>query len=420
MPSGRIFAAAALGLALAAAGRPLCAQGSSEPATPPLEAVTRAELWDKLREKKQQDIRPPERTGLEQFLYNFREKRIMERFAAGWHDIHPKMGGLQTGSGFAMGAEYRRSRLWQGVLDIRATGLLSMRRYQLYEFQVGMPRLRNERAFLDFTVTHRNFPQEDYFGLGPDSRREDRSNYRLEGTSYVGTMGVRFWRKLRVGTQGGMHTANVGPGTDPRFASTELIFNPQNTPGLDSQPDLYQVGAFTQLDYRDEPGNPRSGGNYVLQYNYFGDRSKGAFSFRRYEAEFQQYIPFLNRRRVIAFRARTSLSDTGPGNNVPFYMMESLGGSEDLRGFREFRFRDRNLMIYNLEYRWEAFSGLDMALFGDAGKVFRDRRDFDLAGLEGAYGIGFRFNQEKAVFLRLDVGKSREGVRFFFKFGHVF
>jgi outer membrane protein assembly factor BamA len=101
-------------------------------------------------------------------------------------------------------------------------------------------------------------------------------------------------------------------------------------------------------------------------------------------------------------------------------MQQTLGGSEDLRGFREFRFRDRNVVVYNLEYRWEVFSGMDMALFGDAGKVFPDRSDFSLSNLEGAYGIGLRFNQAKAVFLRIDIGRSREGTRFFFKFGHVF
>jgi outer membrane protein assembly factor BamA len=217
-----------------------------------------------------------------------------------------------------------------------------------------------------------------------------------------------------------MITANIGPGTDRLYPSTEQIFNDTNTPGLTAQPDYYQMGSFAQLDYRDEAGNPRSGGNYLLQYSYYGDRSKGLFSFRRYEAEFQQYIPFFNRRRVIAFRARSSLSDTSPGHTVPFYMMETVGGSEDLRGYREYRFRDKNLMVYNLEYRWEAFSGLDMALFGDAGKVFTRRSDFDLSHLEADYGIGLRFNQEKAVFLRIDVGKSHEGVRFFFKFGHVF
>ncbi len=376
--------------------------------------------WDRLRQKKEEEIRAPERKGLEKALYRFKEEHVMERLAAGWRGVHLVFGGLQTGSGFALGAEFRQERLARGIVDLRVGARGSLHAYEKWEFQIGMPRLHNEHVFLDFTATYRNYPQSRYFGIGPRSRKADRTNFRLEDTTYLGSLGLKWKRWFRVGMRGGIIAANTGPGTDSRYASTETVFRPSNTPALDFQPDHYQVGAFAQMDWRDEPGNPRSGGNYLVQWNLFGDRNQSLYTFRRYEAEFQQYVPFFNRRRVIAFRARTSLTDTSPGQTVPFYMMPTLGGSEDLRGFREFRFRDKNLMVYNLEYRWEVFSGLDMALFGDAGKVFGNRSDFSLDKLEGAYGIGFRFNQAKAVFLRIDLGRSREGTRIFFKFGHVF
>jgi len=381
---------------------------------------SRLEQWRRLREKKKTEVRPPSRGGVEKFLYNFREQRVLERFMAGWHGLHPKVGGLRTGSGFALGVEYRQERLADGLLDLHVIARGSFKRYEKYEFQIGLPRLWKQRLFLDFTATRRNFPQEDFFGLGPRSRKQDRTAFRLEDVGWLGTAGARWRNWIMIGVQGGLIDTNVGPGTDGRFPSTETIFTPANTPGLDRQNNFYQFGTFARMDYRDEPGNPRSGGNYLLAWNTFGDRSLGLYGFRRYEAEFQQYVPFFNRRRVIAFRARTSLTDTDPGHTAPFYLQQTLGGSEDLRGFREFRFRDRNLMVYNLEYRWEAFSGLDMALFGDAGKVFSRRGDFNLSDLEGDYGIGFRFNQAQAVFLRIDIGRSREGMRFFFKFGHVF
>ena len=77
-------------------------------------------------------------------------------------------------------------------------------------------------------------------------------------------------------------------------------------------------------------------------------------------------------------------------------------------------------MLFNLEYRWEAFSGLDMAVFGDAGKVFDDRRDFDLSDMETAWGVGARFNSRNGVFLRIDAGFGNEGHRLFIKFGRTF
>jgi hemolysin activation/secretion protein len=111
---------------------------------------------------------------------------------------------------------------------------------------------------------------------------------------------------------------------------------------------------------------------------------------------------------------------TGSGQTVPFYMQPMLGGSDDLRGYRPFRFRGDNLLLFNAEYRWEVFSGLDMALFGDAGKVYMDKSHFSLKNLESNVGFGFRFNARNSVFLRIDVGFSHEGYQVSVKFNDLF
>ena len=72
------------------------------------------------------------------------------------------------------------------------------------------------------------------------------------------------------------------------------------------------------------------------------------------------------------------------------------------------------------EYRWEAFSGLDMALFVDAGKVFERASQLNLHDLEYDGGFGFRFNARNRVFLRIDAGFSREGYQIWFKSGDIF
>jgi outer membrane protein assembly factor BamA len=101
-------------------------------------------------------------------------------------------------------------------------------------------------------------------------------------------------------------------------------------------------------------------------------------------------------------------------------MQPTLGGAEDLRGYNEFRFRDKNMVVVNAEYRWEAFSGLDLAAFADAGQVASRPSDLHFGDFKTSYGVGFRFNTEKSVFLRVDLGFSREGQHLFVKFGHVF
>jgi outer membrane protein assembly factor BamA len=97
-----------------------------------------------------------------------------------------------------------------------------------------------------------------------------------------------------------------------------------------------------------------------------------------------------------------------------------LGGSDDLRGYRPFRFYDNNSLVFNAEYRWEVFSGLDMALFADAGKVYPRWQQTNFENLEASFGFGFRFNVRNDVFLRIDTGFSHEGFQVWFKFNNVF
>jgi outer membrane protein assembly factor BamA len=191
-------------------------------------------------------------------------------------------------------------------------------------------------------------------------------------------------------------------------------------PGLADQSDFLMTGVFAQLDFRDYP-SARNGGMLEARLTNFDDRTLDRHSFRRLELEAQQYFSFFQTRRVIALRARSVMTYTsGAGQTVPFYLQPTLGGSDDLRGFRSYRFYDDHYIVVNAEYRWEAFAGLDMALFFDAGKVAPKRSQINFHDLEAAAGFGFRFNARNSVFMRIDVGFSHEGMRLWFKFANPF
>ena len=139
--------------------------------------------------------------------------------------------------------------------------------------------------------------------------------------------------------------------------------------------------------------------------------------------EYQQFVSFLHKHRGFAFRTRLQLTDVDreDGQRVPFYLMPYLGGHRTLRGYEEFRFRGENLLLFNAEYRWKAWTSLDMALFLDMGDVFREPGDINLAHLKTSYGIGFRVLTGRSVLLQLDLGWHRWGApRLQFSFGKVF
>jgi outer membrane translocation and assembly module TamA len=88
---------------------------------------------------------------------------------------------------------------------------------------------------------------------------------------------------------------------------------------------------------------------------------------------------------------------------------------------KDYRFRDRSAFHFNVEYRWEAFSALDMALFTDFGTVAPRVSDLDFGALKRAYGIGLRFNTPSAVFYRVDLATGAgEGWHFHLKFSNAF
>jgi outer membrane protein assembly factor BamA len=168
-------------------------------------------------------------------------------------------------------------------------------------------------------------------------------------------------------------------------------------------------------------GNPRRDGRYALTYQHFEDLDTERYSFYRVEADLQQYISLLRERRVLALRAFASVSDVDVGREVPFYFQRTLGGPDDLRGFRRFRFRDHHLLLLQAEYRWEIFTAVDGAIFYDAGTVASRTEDIGLHDLESDYGIGFRFGTDNGVFLRVEGAfGSAGGKHFILRFGDVF
>jgi outer membrane protein assembly factor BamA len=386
----------------------------AQPETPP---ATRAAEIEAAREEKARRLRPERLSPLEARLLWVKEAKVLERLSAGIHGFRAKLGKMATGQGFGIGPEYVRRDLAGGELTVRAAAQISTRAAMRWESELLLPGLAGERLFAGVAAVRHNYGSINYFGPGPDSAKAGRSNFRYEDVAVDGLIGFRWGRHLQTGVSAGRLAVNVGPGTDRRFVSAERIFTPDQAPGIDRQTDFVRFGVFAQLDYRDSTAGPRSGGNYLVEYNLYEDLGFDRYGFHQLGAELQQYIPFFNKRRVIFLRGKTTLTIPRENQTVPFYLQPVVGGSDDLRGFRPYRFYDNNALVLNAEYRFETFSGLDTALFVDAGKVFSDYRRINFSNLEGSAGFGLRFNVRNAVFLRIDVGFSHEGYNVWIKFG---
>ena len=381
------------------------------------EPQTREEADRQRREQQAQDPAIYTPNGLERAL-DFAEDRAI--FLLDREGIHPKLGSLTTGSGFAYGVGFRDRDLFsnKGAVEIWAAG--SIKRYWATEARLTFPRLANNHLHLEAWGSHRDYPQENFFGLGPESNRDDRSDYAIRTNHFGGRAGVRPVDHLLVGAGMEYLEPRLGAGQNDRYPDVPVLFPPSEVPGIDSRSDFIRSAAFVEVDYR-EPINARKGGWYRFDFSHYDDRTTDQFTFNRFDGDIRQFFGFLAGRRVIALRLAASTSDTEAGQTMPFYFMPTLGGNETLRGFREYRFRAPHAILAQAEYRWEIWSGLDGALFYDAGKVADQRSDLNFKDLESDYGVGFRFNTNSGVMLRVDAAfGSKDGNHLYIVVGGVF
>jgi Omp85 superfamily domain len=382
--------------------------------------TTRHELLEAARAKKAHALTPPKPSGLEKKLLRIENDRLVTRILAPYEGLYFKIGGLTKGGGMGAGPGYRN---W--FLDDRAVFnasiVASLRNYWAGTAEVIFPKLADERLVVGGHGYYRYWPRERFYGLGSDSLSDERTSFLRKGHEFRGDATYALVPSVKVGGIAAYRHETIGPGHAPAFPSIEEIFTPAEAPGLDQQPDYLWSGTFVDVDYRDQPKNTRSGGHFRISYDRWHDLDDLGFSYRDLRFEALHAFRIFDKKRVFIARAIARSTDSPSGNVVPFYAQPTLGGSTTLRGFDEFRFRDRNALLINAEYRWEAFSGLDMAIFGDWGDVGREWDDIDFKKLRSDYGIGFRFNTFRSVFLRIDLARSRqEGFRLNTAFSSAF
>ena len=360
------------------------------------EPTTRAEALRQQREQKQQALTPNEPDRLQRAM-DYVEDRAMHVVARdGWY---PKIGSLTTGSGFALGVGYRERDLFDrhGVAEV--WGAASFKKYWAAQARLAFTDLAGGRLMAEAVASLREYPKESFFGIGPDSQRDNEMEFGLRLREIGGRAGVRVLPAVVVGAGAALFA--------PRAEGREV--------------DYLRSNAFVEVDYR-EPLNARRGGWYRIDFSQYHDQDGGAFSFDRVDLDARQFIGFFADRRVIALRGLVSTSSASAGSvGVPFYLMPTLGGNDSLRGFRNYRFRGPHAMLLQAEYRFELWSGLDAALFYDTGKVALRRSDLNFDDLESDYGFGFRFNTAQGVIMRVDAAfGSREGKHLHIVFGGVF
>jgi ATP:ADP antiporter, AAA family len=375
--------AAAAGLALVLVAAPARAQDSREAHL----AAERAEKSQHLTEYKPDPLE--HRLGkVESTLSTFSRD-----------GLYPFVGSVLQGGGIAVGPGYRGRYADTGTWDVHSAW--SVRNFKAADASFNLPTLADGRVRVKVAANRIDAPRLTFYGIGDRAGTANRQNFSYASTTFGAAATMQLTRLFGLG--GGVDSLQIDT------TSTHGALNPN----------YWRTRVFAAVDSRTSPGYTRRGSLYRAEWSDYR-QTNGTSSFQRTDGEVQQFVPILRENWVIALRALTSITQSASNGDVPYFLLPDLGGSETLRGYPSWRFRDRNRLLLSGEYRWTAGPFADMALFLDAGQVVPRAADFAISHFKRTYGIGLTLHTLTTSVTRIDVARTPEGNSLVFSFSPRF
>ena len=365
-------------------------------------------------------------------LYGKIERAVIKVQTLFGRPLHPVIGGVGPGGGWGAGLAYDAPG--RGPWHSSAKALYTLRKYWLAEAITGYATRRAQFAAFG---RWREMGRLDYYGSGPASNLFNRTSFNLRDP-VVGVHGkVRTGPWLTLGAR----VEEVWPyaGSGERSPTIETRFFPAGAPGLFAPVRYGRYQGSIDIQLPAGAGDAfYQGTKSRLTYAIYDQQVPGLlFDFSRFDVEAQQVFAGFGAHHRLTLGGWVATSIIDAGQDVPFALQPTLGGKsairsvhEDrlgsdgtdatLRGYRDLRFRDRNLLLLQAEYRVPLWGPIDGTVFADAGKVARTRSDLDFTDLRRDVGFSLSIMKGWTTWARVDVGfGSGEGTRVFFTLGEL-
>lgn len=180
------------------------------------------------------------------------------------------------------------------------------------------------------------------------------------------------------------------------------------------------LGAALVYDNRHNVLNVRKGFFGELGFLAYSESLGSTYSFTGVNTDLRYYHP-VNKRDVLAMQVVGNFYSGTP----PFNQMALMGGETMMRGYYYGRYRDKNMIAGQVEYRLLPFSfskRIGAAVFAGTAAVAPRISAFKASNIKFAGGAGLRYLlfPKKDIFVRFDVGITKEGVGFYLFTGEAF
>jgi uncharacterized protein (DUF2141 family) len=154
----------------------------------------------------------------------------------------------------------------------------------------------------------------------------------------------------------------------------------------------------------------------TINPKFMGSRNE----FQVIELDFRKFIKlFKQRNDVLALQAYGYFAS----GDVPWIEMGTLGNTMIMRGYYSGRYREKNYMAVQAEYRLSLNRTFGLVAFAGTGDVAKKMGDFNLWDLKPSFGFGarMRIDRIERLNLRLDYGFGNNGNHnFYFTIAEAF
>lgn len=261
-------------------------------------------------------------------------------------------------------------------------------------------------------IEYSYFP--DYFwGVGDNTQENGKEKFTEKTYHFRGSLLAKILPNLYAGPHYKLLFDQVPDKTADGILSSSQIRGSDGTvisgPGLEAN-----------YDSRDNGFYPTKG----LYMNFRGYVSHKAFgseyNFTKMELDTRFFLA-MNHENILAFQ----LFYENAAMDAPFQALSRLGGDMMMRGYYQGRYRDKNYLAFQTEYRYPVYKSFSGVLFGGAAQVAGriDQMNFAPEDLKYSWGAGLRYNVEEKehINFRLDMGMDRDkNINFYFMIKDAF
>jgi len=312
-------------------------------------------------------------------------------------------------SRIGLGIKYRQYQILNPESRIAALAMFGL--YQRQKYAIGLERvsLKGKILFTNIGMQYNKLTTESFYGIGPDTKKEDRTNYTRERVAANVALGFYLNKKTTLETFVGFELNNILAGKNKNYPSTDEIYDNETLAGLDTKVKLSNLEFKFSYDSRNRIGNPSSGWEIRTATSFFQQIEGKQYGFSKFYLDVSHYIHlFYN--RILKLRMGSEITEPFPDKEIPFYYLSELGEDISFRGFDRGRFRDNDLILGTAEFRFPVSRMLEGMFFSDVGKVAHNLfRDFTFRNLQITFGGGLRLVSPDGSVTKLEIGKSQDG-----------